>query len=331
MCVQALTQATTLATDSEDACRVERVRVTGALDGIAADFDLRWQRYGPTDAPCIVVLGGISAHRAVRQWWPEQVGPGRAIDTRHWQVLGIDWLDCLPAGWRGITPHDQAAALIALLDALGIARLAAVVGASYGGAVALALIERWPERVGAALVLSMADRPAPMASALRALQRDLLRLGNDLGFAAEAVVLARALAVTTYRTESEFAQRFAGEAKHEGGSWRLPVESYLRAQGERFARQCDAERYRLLSESLDLHRVDAKALRAPLHLFAVREDRLVPAADIEALARASGATFSSIASAYGHDAFLKETDAVGAWLRRHLIAPGLRPAFAIPA
>lgn len=330
MSVHSFTPSIRAKIGEEDTDRVQRVRVTGALDGVDADCDLHWQRYGPVEAPCIVVLGGISAHRAVREWWPEQVGPGRAIDTRFCQVLSIDWIDRLPPGWRGVTPHDQAAALVALLDALGIERLAAVVGASYGGAVALALAERWPQRVGVTLVLSMADRPAPMASALRALQRDLLRLGNDLGFVAEAVVLARALAVTCYRTEAEFAHRFAGEATHTGGCWRLPVESYLRAQGERFARQCDAERYRLLSESLDLHRIDAKALATPLHLFAVREDRLVPASDIETLALACGATFSSISSLYGHDAFLKETDAVGAWLHRHLPS-SLRPAFPISA
>src|SRR3546814_717158 len=176
------------------------------------------------------------------------------------------------------------------------------------------LAERYPDRLDSVLVLSMAARPAPMASALRALQRDLLRLGEDLGFQAEAVAMARALAVTTYRSDAEFSRRFAGSPERQGGCWRLPVEAYLRAQGERFARQFDADAYRVLSESLDLHQVDPRQLHTSLHLLAIDQDRLVPRADIQSLARVTGASFTCLSSEYGHDAFLKEPEAVGDWL-----------------
>ncbi|PKM15359.1 MAG: alpha/beta hydrolase [Gammaproteobacteria bacterium HGW-Gammaproteobacteria-2] len=293
---------------------VRHAVIDGALEGVAAEVEIRFARYGRADAPCIVGMGGISASRHVGDWWAAHVGPGRALDTRYYSVLGFDYLSALPAGWSGISPHDQAATLCALLDALGIERTHALVGASYGGAVALAFAERYPARLGSALVLSMAERPSPMASALRALQRDLLRLGDDLGFQAEAVAMARALAITTYRTDAEFSRRFAGSPERQGGCWRLPVEGYLRAQGERFARQFDADAYRVLSESLDLHQVDPHRLHAALHLLAVDQDRLVPRADIQALARATGASFTCLASDYGHDAFLKEPAAIGDWL-----------------
>lgn len=293
---------------------VQCVVINGALEGVAARCDIRYARYGGNDAPCIVVMGGISASRRVGEWWAAHVGPGKALDTRYYSVLGFDYLSALPAGWSGISPHDQAAALCALLDALRIECAHALVGASYGGAVALAFAERYPHRLGSALVLSMAERPSPMASALRALQRDLLRLGDDLGFQAEAVAMARALAITTYRSDAEFSRRFSGTPERQGGCWRLPVEAYLRAQGERFARQFDANAYRVLSESLDLHQVDPHKLRTSLHLLAVDQDRLVPRADIQTLARASGASFTCLASDYGHDAFLKEPAAIGDWL-----------------
>lgn len=284
------------------------------LDRRAATVEIRYARYGRAGLPCLVALGGISASRLAGQWWAAQVGPGRALDTRRYQVLGVDYLDQLPLGWSAIAPQDQAAALAAVLDALGIGTVEAVIGASYGGAVALAIAECFPARLRAALVLSMADRPAPMATALRVVQRELLRLGQRQGCEREVVALARALAVTTYRSETEFAQRFEGAPRFEGERWRLPVEDYLQAQGERFAARFDAERYRLLSESLDLHRIDARNLRVPLYLLAVDEDRLVPRADIAALARATGASLACLSSPFGHDAFLKEERAVGAWL-----------------
>lgn len=288
--------------------------LASSLDGTVARVTMQHALIGAVQQPCLVVLGGISASRHVAAWWADQVGPGRALDTRHYSVLGIDYLSALPEGWRGVTPHDQAAALAAVLDDLGIARVHALVGASYGGAVALAFAERYPQRLDAALVLSMADRPSPMASALRALQRDLLQFGSAHGCEAQAVAWARALAITTYRSEAEFARRFDGEAQLVDGRWQLPVEGYLRAQGQRFAERFDAESYRVLSESLDLHRIDPASLHTPLYLLAVAQDRLVPQADVEALAAATGGAIASIASEFGHDAFLKEPEAVGCWL-----------------
>ena len=290
------------------------IALSSSLDGTPARVSMRHALIGSANQPCLVVLGGISSSRQADVWWPDQVGPGRALDTRRFCVLGIDYLSALPDGWRGITPHDQAAALAAVLDDLGITHVHALVGASYGGAVALAFVERYPRRLDAALVLSMADRPSPMASALRALQRELLQFGSAHGCEAQAVAWARALAVTTYRSEAEFARRFDGEPQFVDGRWQLPVEDYLRAQGRRFAERFDAESYRVLSESLDLHRVDPAALHTPLYLLAVAQDRLVPQADVAALAAATGAAFAGIASEFGHDAFLKEPEAVGRWL-----------------
>lgn len=290
------------------------IELASSLDGTPAVVAIHHALIGNRNRPCLVVLGGISASRQADAWWPDQVGPGRTLDTRRFSVLGIDYLSALPAGWSGITPHDQAQALAAVLDDLGIAHVHAVIGASYGGAVALAFAERFPQRLDAALVLSMAAHPSPMASALRALQRDLLQFGSEHGCTAQAVAWARALAVTTYRSEAEFTRRFAGEAQYIDGRWQLPVEGYLRTQGQRFAERFEAERYRLLSESLDLHRVDPATLSTPLYLLAVAQDRLVPQADIEALAAATGAAFTSVSSEFGHDAFLKEPEAVGRWL-----------------
>ena len=62
---------------------------------------IAWRLHGPADAPCVAVLGGISADRQVggpSGWWLQQTGEGGALDTRHWRVLGIDWLDAEQLG-----------------------------------------------------------------------------------------------------------------------------------------------------------------------------------------------------------------------------------------
>ncbi|MFM7432423.1 MAG: hypothetical protein ACKO3O_02885 [Gammaproteobacteria bacterium] len=63
----------------------------------------------------------------------------------------------------------------------------------------------------------------------------------------------------------------------------------------------------ILSESIDLHRVDATQVNVPVTAIAVREDQLVPTADMRALcARLPQAELLEMSSIYGHDAFLKE-------------------------
>ena len=98
------------------------------------------------------------------------------------------------------------------------------------------------------------------------------------------------------------------------GRFHFPVEDYLGAAGRKFVARFDAQRYLSLSESIDLHRIDAAAVGVPCDLVAVSSDRLVPSADLRALAGELGAAarYHEIVSRYGHDAFLKETGRVSA-------------------
>jgi homoserine O-acetyltransferase len=69
-----------------------------------------------------------------------------------------------------------------------------------------------------------------------------------------------------------------------------------------------AESFLALSDSIDLHQMDATQVQTPATLIAVREDQLVPFNDMQALsARLNGPRqLIEINSIFGHDAFLKE-------------------------
>jgi len=226
---------------------------------------------GPEDAPVIAVLGGISAHRIVagaegEGWWPEIVGPGLGVDTRHYRILGMDYL-----GGRGnsstpqtggkfppLSSYDQADALRAIVRHLKLKPLHAIVGASYGGMVALCFAERYAELVNHIVVLSAADKSQVLSTAWRSVQRQIVR---------EAI-----------------------------------------ARGDDYVQKYRAESFLVLSESIDLHQMDATAVHTPATLIAVREDQLVPFNDMQALsARLNGPRqLIEINSIFGHDAFLKE-------------------------
>src|SRR5690606_16111679 len=118
-----------------------------------------------------------------------------------------------------------------LLNHLGIKALRAIAGGSYGGMVALAFGERYPERVAHLLVIGASDRAHPMATAWRSVQRHIVRFALERGDPAAGLKLARALAMSTYRSSEEFAARFAGEALIREGRFVFPVEEYLYARG----------------------------------------------------------------------------------------------------
>lgn len=299
--------------------------------GTLTGAQLGYEVVGPVGAPLVVVLGGISAGRRVAAgWWEAQVGPARAIDTNRVRVLGIDWLGGAGAstGPRAgvpfplVTSHDQAAALALLLDELGVARVERIVGASFGGNVALAFAQRFSSRVGALTVISAAHESHPLASAWRSLQRRIVELGlrNGPVAAREALALARGLAMTTYRTPEELGERFAGAPETSPNGARFPIDAWLEARGAEFASRFAPETFLALSWAIDLHRVRPEGIATPTTLVAATSDQLVPLAQVRELRdRLAGRRrLVELVTRFGHDAFLKEDSAITAVLREDL-------------
>jgi len=296
---------------------------------------LAWRLVGPAGAPVVAALGGISAHRAAcdledsaRGWWRDLVGPGRPLDTDRYAVLGIDWLGGAGASsapmpgqadFPAIDARDQAAALLAVCDWLGIARLHAVAGASYGGMVGLSLAEIAPTRVGSVLAISAAHRSNALATGWRSVQRAIVRHSLALGDGRGGLALARALAMTTYRTRAELERRFPVNDAPGPRPQGFAVGQYLLARGTAYAEATRPECFLCLSESIDRFRADPASIRVPVHLVAIAGDQLVTLAEIRELADglAGPAVLHELQSEYGHDAFLKETE---------LLAPAFRAA-----
>lgn len=283
---------------------------------------LAWRLAGDAGLPVVIAMGGISADRRVFDveqpeagWWREIAGPGQALDSKRVAILGIDYLGAqgdssAPAPgerYPSLSSYDQAAALAALLDHLQLRRIRAIVGASYGGMVALAFGERHGERVERLIVISAADHSHPLATAWRSVQRHMVEFAQRTGRDAEGLELARALAMTTYRGREELATRFDAPPREINGRFVFPVEEYLYARGREYAGRVQPEHFLCLSESIDLHRIDAARVAVPCTVVAVREDLLVPLGDLRALvARLPHGELVEISSALGHDAFLKE-------------------------
>jgi homoserine O-acetyltransferase len=287
--------------------------------GELRDLTVGFRDLGPTDGPPVVVLGGISADRELG-WWPGVVGRGCALDPDRHRLIGLDYLGGIGAstgpearGFPEIDPRDQARALVSVLDALELQEVT-VVGASYGGMVALALGEGFPERVQRLVVLAAAHRPHPLATAWRSVQRQILALARQAGRERDGVALARALAMTTFRTAEELELRFPGPVL---AGPRAPVDAYLEHQGEVFASRFGLDALHALLTSIDRHHVEPERVSAPTWLVGFAQDALVPPWLIRELERRLPRCRQRVVldSLYGHDAFLKESQAVGEQLR----------------
>lgn len=136
---------------------------------------------------------------ALPGWWDAVIGPGKAIDTNRWFVVAVDALGCvridaphgITTGPTSLNPAtgtpygpdfpplhvvDSVHAQRRLLDQLGIQRLAAVAGPSYGAMQSLCWAATYPERVERVIA---AIAPAELQAreiGFYAVMRDAIRL-----------------------------------------------------------------------------------------------------------------------------------------------------------
>lgn len=279
-------------------------------DALGDDF-VHVRLQGTLHAPVVAVMGGISAGRCVSGddgWWKDAVAAGGGVDLDRYCVLGVDFA---PLGDRRvrIAPDDQARLIELALDRLGVAALHALVGASYGGMVGMALAQRAPARIERLCIISASCKPSAHGLAWRGVQRRIVEFGLAHGDAEAGLSLARQLAMTTYRSNEEFAARFGAALAADGLS---EVDRYLMARGEAYPTVMPPQRWLSLSEAIDRHNVEPERILAQTTLVACLSDQLAPFDELETLSRRLPRlrAFHALPSIYGHDAFLKETAAL---------------------
>lgn len=286
---------------------------------VLEDGGVLLSRFGVRDAPQVVVLGGISSGRRVcgdAGWWADFVGPRAGIDLTRFGVIGLDFAPLDDQRVR-IAPHDQARLLGLALDGIGVRRLHAFVGASYGAMVGLAFAALSPERLERLCVISSAHRPSAQSLGWRGVQRRIVEFGLSHGDGATALSLARQLAMITYRSAEELETRFGAGVDSDG---RGDLDRYLIARGDAYVGVITPQRWLSLSEAIDRFSIDPADVGVPTTLVGCPTDQLVPLADMQELARRLPRLqdFHILPSLHGHDAFLKETAGLTPILRTFL-------------
>jgi homoserine O-acetyltransferase len=280
----------------------------------------------------LVVHALTGSADAAGDWWAPLIGPGQVLDTDKYGVLCMNLLGSRygtsgptsrnpitgkPYGkaFPRVTVRDQARAQWRLLDALGVTKLAVAVGGSLGGMVALEVALERPGEISRVVPIAAPARIGQLAVAWDHIQLELV---DKLGI--EGLNLARELAITTYRSEIDFEQRFAGRAEVDGTP---SVVSYLQHQGRKLLERFDEETYKSLVRAMDTHDIGrgrggvVEALRrlavygTRLSGVGIEGDILYGTNQVREMVEAAGeagmdAAYREIRSSKGHDAFLVE-------------------------
>lgn len=338
----------------------------GILPGVVVAYET-WGELSPTRDNAVLVehaltgdshvVGPAGPGHPTAGWWQGLIGPGAPLDTTSLFVVASNVLggcqgttgpstpdpDGRPWGSRFpfITVRDQVSAEVALAEHLGIDRWRGVLGGSMGGMRALEWAVAHPDRVAHALVLAStaratADQIAWCLPQLLAIRQDPAYAGGDYYDAGPGPVagmgIARRIAHTTYRSESELDERFGRDPQPGedplGGHGRFAVESYLDHHADKLGARFDPNSYVVLTEAMNSHdigrdrggvRAALTRVTAALHVAGVTSDRVYPLHLSQALAQACpGSELSVITSDHGHDGFLVETSHVGAVISRAL-------------
>jgi len=259
-----------------------------------ASYELVYETYGTLNADrsnAILVCHALSGGHHVAGyyaddpqkvgWWDNMIGPGKAIDTDRFFVIGVNNLGgChgstgpasvdratgLPygAGFPLVTVEDWVASQARLMDRLGIEKLAGVIGGSLGGMQALQWTLSYPDRIRHAFVIAAAPKLSTQNIAFNDVARQAIVSDPDFhggNFYAHGKVparglkLARMLGHITYLSEDLLGEKFGRVLKREEYLFNYDVEfeieSYLRYQGDKFAQVFDANTYLIMTKALD--------------------------------------------------------------------------------
>ena len=332
-------------------------------------YSLSYETYGTLNADksnAVLICHALNASHHVAGvyadqpknlgWWDNMIGPGKSLDTDRFFVIGVNNLgSCFGstgpmhvnpdtgrvygADFPVVTVEDWVNAQARLLDALGIAQLAAVMGGSLGGMQALSWTLQYPERVKHAVVVASAPNLNAENIAFNEVARRAIVTDPDFHnghFYAQGVVpkrglrIARMIGHITYLSDDVMNEKFGRELReavtHNATGYKystqeveFQIESYLRYQGDKFSEYFDANTYLLITRALDyfdparafggdLSQALARASCKFLLVSFSTDWRFSPARSREMvkalLDNHRDVSYAEIDAPHGHDAFL---------------------------
>jgi len=278
--------------------------------------------HGYTSGPNMIDPNSLAGEGA----WNELVGPGKAVDTSRYfavcpNMLGSSYGSTNAASidprtgkrygprFPAITVSDIVATQRKLLDHLGIDKLVAVVGPSFGGFQAFQWAVNYPDAMrGIAAVVTAPALPpersdANVANLMGVLSKNPNWNGGDYydhGGVLESLIQIRSATLKTYGIEARLRDTLSDPAE---------IEAAIREEAARWAHGFDANSLLILARALRSFDVTAELgkMKAKVLYVLSRTDKLFPpeiAPRVMAALKAAGvnADYFLLDTEYGHTA-----------------------------
>jgi len=346
--------------------------------GVLPELHVAYESWGELNANkdnVVLVQHGLSGSTHARShlendlsvagWWEKFIGPGLSIDTDKFFVICANSLgSCFGTTGPGsinpitqkhyggdfpiISVGDIVNSQFILLNALGINKLHAVVGASLGGLTTFMTAALYSQHIDRIVSISGGGSSPPSAIAYRYLQR--VALMNDpkwknghyyeSEFPLEGAVMARKIATLTYRSGPEWSERFKTKKvsnvslpRYRGTEFM--IEDYIKHQSESFIKRTkyDPNSLIYLSKAMDIFDIGEgfssmeegfSRIKSPTLVMGASSDVLYPAthqqqaADHIKRAGNPNVLLKISEGKFGHDTFLLDVDGMGSHMKAFL-------------
>jgi homoserine O-acetyltransferase len=333
--------------------------------GVLHELQIAYETYGvlsPTRDNVIMVCHALSgdAHVAGYHdpedkhpgWWDDMIGPAKGIDTNRFHVICANILggckgttgpsSINPATGRpygsdfpAITLRDIVRAHQLLLRHLGIERLYATIGGSFGGMQVLEWGISYPDLVDHCVCIASAASLTTQALAFDIVGREVITSdpawagGNYYGtgkLPKDGLAAARMIGHITYLSPEIMTSKFGRRKKDmptlERFNTRFEVESYLQYQGEKFVERFDSNSYLHITHAMDSYdlvetygnlQAAFSRLKARMLIVALSSDWLFPPEQSLEMATAllqagKRVSYCLLKAPAGHDAFLVDIE-----------------------
>jgi len=295
-----------------------------------AELAVAYETYGtlaPGGDNVILICHGYTGNQHAADWWGDLIGEGKIIDTRRYYVVASNMIGSaygstgprstnpqtgVPYGpdFPAITVADMVAAQALLLDHLGVGRLAAIIGYSYGGYLTLQWGVTHPSRMRGLVVVASGLKGRGTPAMVAELENRFARCpgwngGRYYGGEAEGGIRDMLAEIRLETLRSYGVDRSLRDALGDAAEARRQLE----AQARLWAAEFDANSLIALRKALVGHDISPRLgeIEAPLLYVLSRTDTLFPpelAPPAMKLFRRAGveASYHVIDSEHGHAA-----------------------------
>ncbi len=312
------------------------------LGGSLPKLTIAYHTYGRINARrdnVVWVCHALTANSDVADWWPHTVEKDRFLDPdKHFVICANILGSCYgttgplhenPATgapyyreFPSLTMRDVVHAHQLLADALGIEKIATLVGSSVGGFQAIEWAVEQPERISKLALIATDAKASPWTIAIDETQRmaitsDPTYFDDKPDGGKKGLAAARAIGLLSYRGSKGYnLTQTDPDDKYTDPNHRAC--SYQQYQGKKLVKRFDAYSYMAILQTFDTHNVGrgrggvTKALSritAPTLVVGLTTDIVFTPEEMRSLASMiPGAKYYEIDSPFGHDGFLVEAD-----------------------